>query len=198
MDIQEIFIKLANYDISCRTYEGHFLISVRYDQDWAVIEPSDTRVQCKAHAGGYVYCAPIADGGLDAIFESIQETIEYNETAIKKHALFQKKVEELSKIFVDNDIEYLEHLEFVYKSPKKKTSRKSKTANKDDKPIEETVADAEEKVEENPTEADTTTVDREEEKIEDVPLRPVPSSFGEVDEDGYDPIENIQTEEKED
>lgn len=144
MMIEEIFTKLADYDINCRTYEGHFLVTLKFDDNWTVFEPMDERVQCRAYHDRYIYCAPVADGGLDAIFKAIQDTVNYNEDAERKMELFQQKTEELSRIFIDNPYEKLKDITFTFqKKPKK---RRSQTATEAIQTV------VEEKVEEIPKE----------------------------------------------
>lgn len=150
---EEMFIKLADYDVTCRTYEGHFLVTLAFDPNWVVLEPEDQRVQCRAHNGRYVYCAPVADGGLDAIFKAVQETVSYNEDAARKMELFQQKTEELSKIFIENDYEKLKDLTFTFVRRKKARAPKvEKEENKVEAVVEgKTDEDKEEEAIEQPT-----------------------------------------------
>lgn len=141
MMMEEMFTKLAAYDINCRTYEGHFLVTLKFDDNWTVFEPTDERVQCRLYHDRYIYCAPVLDGGLDAIFKAIQDTVNYNEDAERKMELFQRKTEELSRIFIDNPYEKLKDITFTFqKKPKKKRLQTAPDAAQ---------TDADEKVEEN-------------------------------------------------
>lgn len=158
MMFEEMFIKLADYDVNCRTYEGHFLITLAFDPNWVVLEPEDQRVQCRAHNGRYVYCAPVADGGLDAIFKAVQETINYNEDAARKMELFQQKTEELSKIFIENDYEKLKDLTFTF--AKRKKARVPK-AEKEETRVEAVTEEKTDEVKEEVPEQQSTVAESE-------------------------------------
>lgn len=145
----KMFISLSEYNIGLQTYEGNFIVSLKYPDGWAVIEPSSDDIKFMRDAetqGIYYYIVPTADGenGLNGVFSVINETVMYNKELQEKVDLLNKKIAELSDIFVNNPMSKLRKLEFVFK-PQKKNSAK-KTGEKKQKPnkVTENVVEPEE------------------------------------------------------
>ena len=41
----KMFISLSEYNIGLQTYEGNFIVSLKYPDGWAVIEPSSDNIK---------------------------------------------------------------------------------------------------------------------------------------------------------
>ena len=141
----KMFIALSEYNIGLQTYEGNFVVSLKYPDGWAVIEPSEENIRFMRDGeqkGVYYYIVPTSDGenGLNGVFRVVNETVMYNKELQEKVELLNAKIKELQDIFVENPISKLRKLEFVFKPQKKKAAKKTKA----EKPTEEVVEEPEE------------------------------------------------------
>lgn len=137
----KMFIALSEYNIGLQTYEGNFVVSLRYPDGWAVIEPSDESIKFMRdgeQTGVYYYIVPTSDGenGLNGIFSVVKETVMYNKELQEKVELLNSKIKELQDIFVNNSISKLRTLEFVFKPQRKKTGKTQKAKTKSEEVIE--------------------------------------------------------------
>jgi hypothetical protein len=142
------FVSLSEYNIGLQTYQGNFVISLKYPDNWAVIEPTDKNIQFmrdEETAGVYYYVVSV-DGGdekLNGVFDAIDETIMYNMELQEKVELLNQKITELRDLFVEYPISKLRNLEFTFKRQKKKVAKKTQS--------EETKTDCEPSQEVNDT-----------------------------------------------
>ena len=130
----KMFIALSEYNIGLQTYEGNFVVSLKYPDGWAVIEPSEKNIRFMRDGeqkGVYYYIVPTTDGenGLNGVFRVINETVMYNKELQEKVELLNAKIKELQDIFVENPISELKKLEFVFKGKKKKTAKSRPNAS---------------------------------------------------------------------
>lgn len=137
----KMFISLSEYNIGLQTYEGNFVVSLRYPDGWSVIEPSDKNIRFMRDAdkkGVYYYVVPTSDGedGLSGVFKVINETVLYNKELQEKVELLNEKINELHDIFVNNPISELRKLEFVIKGKKKKNPKKTKAEKEPEEVVE--------------------------------------------------------------
>lgn len=123
MNLQDIMVKLAEYSVGCRIMDGYFLINITYDNNWNVIPPENEKIEFAQKNGISYYMAMINDVSFEEVFNSIQETIDYNIDLQKKVNLFKAKVDELQELFAKEDLETLRTITFEY-TPKKKEKRK--------------------------------------------------------------------------
>lgn len=138
MRLEEIMLKLSKFGVVCRTIENAFVVTLKFDKDWTVIEPEDKRVQCKLKNGTYYYAADISDGGSDAVFKAIDSTIAYNESIAKRKELLDIKVKELCRMFAEHeDLEELETLKFVFDKRKRKKNKQQATVSKENENTKE-------------------------------------------------------------
>lgn len=126
------FVSLSEYNIGFQTYKGNFVISLKYPDNWAVIEPTDKSIQFmrdEGTAGVYYYVVSIEGGEekLNCVFDAIEETIMYNKELQEKVELLNNKITELRDLFVEYPIDKLRNLEFTFKKQKKKASKKVKS-----------------------------------------------------------------------
>ena len=131
MDLQEKLISLSKYNIGFKTYNDKFLVSITYKPEWSVIKPMDNDVQFMRDndkKDSYYYIAPLDEKAehLQGIFNTIDETITYNEELEKKVELLQKKIEEMQQLFTDKPLEELLTMEFTFKGEKKKKKQTKK------------------------------------------------------------------------
>ena len=137
----KMFIALSEYNIGLQTYEGNFVVSLKYPDSWAVIEPSEKNIRFMRDGeqkGVYYYIVPTTDGenGLNGVFRVVNETVMYNKELQEKVELLNAKIKELQDIFVENPISELRKLEFVFKGKKKKTAKRSKVEKTSEEVVE--------------------------------------------------------------
>lgn len=124
------FVSLSEYNIGLQTYQGNFVISLKYPDNWAVIEPTDKSIQFMRdeEAVGVYYYVVSVEGGeekLNGVFDAIDETIMYNKELQEKVELLNQKITELRDLFVEYPIDKLRNLEFTFKKQKKKAAKKA-------------------------------------------------------------------------
>lgn len=125
MNIQDLMVKLSKYGVACRMVEDAFLITLKFDKDWVVIAPEDSRVQCKRRNDTYYYAAKLDNSGPEAVFKAIEATISYNESLSKRKKLLDVKIKELCKLFAEHeDLDELETLKFVLDKRRRKKHKK--------------------------------------------------------------------------
>lgn len=78
-----------------------------------------------------VYATELANG-FDKIFDAVEYTIRFNMEAQERLTLFNEKVEELKKLFVEESLERLKTLSFVLDKKKKGAQGKSKSTTAKD------------------------------------------------------------------
>lgn len=154
-DLQDIMVKLSKYGITCRTVEGAFVVTLKFDKDWTVIEPEDNRVQCRLKNGLFYYAAELNNGGSEAVFKAIDSTIAYNETLARRKELLEIKVKELCELFADHDIEELETVRFTFDRRKRK---KNKQTSSNVSVIEQQISEEDEKTDNTDISENTTEV----------------------------------------
>lgn len=136
MNLQDKLMSLSDYNIGFTMYDGNFLISITYKDTWSVIAPEDeaiTFMKDENKPNLFYYSTPLNDETqhLQHIFDTIDETIAYNQELEQKVELFKQKVEEMQMIFSERPIDELKTMEFAFKTkrrPTKKTTKK-KTSN---------------------------------------------------------------------
>lgn len=128
LNLQDKMIELSAYNVGCRIEGGYCLISVTFDDNWKVIPPENVNIECAERNNITYYCAPVNEVSFDEIFKSIYDTIDYNTDLEKKIILFREKVDELQKIFAEEDINVLKTITFKYK---KKRSKKNEVLEKE-------------------------------------------------------------------
>ena len=124
------FVSLSEYNIGLQTYQGNFVISLKYPDNWAVIEPTDKSIQFmrdEETVGVYYYVVSVEGGEekLNGVFDAIDETIMYNKELQEKVELLNQKITELRDLFVEYPIDKLRNLEFTFKKQKKKAAKKA-------------------------------------------------------------------------
>lgn len=131
MTFQERVMKLENYRPDITFKDGAFILKIRFNRSWRVIEPQDKERIAFAKdnntEGLYWYVAHIED--VDELFDLIDETIEVNQELERKRDLYKSKVDELKELFL-SDITYekLCTLEFTFAKQKKEKTQKRKKA----------------------------------------------------------------------
>ena len=155
MNLQERLIELSKYNITFNVANGNFVIRIRYDEKWDVIEPENKEVSFYRDENDsllYYYVAPISIN-IEEIFHAIDETIDYNIELEEKVVFFKQKMAELQEIFAKEPMEVLKTLEFKTKKKKEKVKKEKSLEKVDDKEettevIEEKSSESAEKVEE--------------------------------------------------
>lgn len=122
MTLNEQLIRLSSYKINFNIYEGTVIISLEYPKDWTVLEINSSDIQTTSENGRQFYWVPLQTD-VEKVFELIDETIEYNKDIEAKSELFKQKIDEMRKIFLEEDLHTLKTMEFKMKKkklPKKK------------------------------------------------------------------------------
>lgn len=132
MDLQEKLIELSEYGVSFNVANGNFVIRIKYDKHWTIIQPDgdDIAFYCDESSDSVYYYVASVTTNIEKLFHAIDETIEYNRELEKKVELFKKKMNELQEIFAQEPLETLNTLEFKIKKKKEK--------QKKEKPLKET------------------------------------------------------------
>ena len=128
MTLNEQLIRLSSYKINFNIYEGTVIISLEYPKDWTVLEINSSDIQTTSENGRQFYWVPL-QMDVEKVFELIDETIEYNKDIEAKSELFKQKIDEMRKIFLEEDLQTLRTMEFKIK--KKKLPKKKVTEEKE-------------------------------------------------------------------
>lgn len=128
MTLNEQLLRLSSYKINFNIYEGTVIISLEYPKDWTVLEINSSDIQTTSENGRQFYWVPL-QMDVEKVFELIDETIEYNKDIEAKSELFKQKIDEMRKIFLEEDLQTLRTMEFKMK--KKKLPKKKVTEEKE-------------------------------------------------------------------
>lgn len=128
MTLNEQLIRLSSYKINFNIYEGTVIISLEYPKDWTILEINSSDIQTTSENGRQFYWVPL-QMDVEKVFELIDETIEYNKDIEAKSELFKQKIDEMRKIFLEEDLQTLRTMEFKMK--KKKLPKKKVTEDKE-------------------------------------------------------------------
>lgn len=129
MTLNEQLIRLSSYKINFNIYEGTVIISLEYPKDWTVLQVNSNDIQTTSENGRQFYWVPLQTD-VEKVFELIDETIEYNKDIEAKSELFKQKIDEMRKIFLEEDLHTLKTMEFKMK--KKKLPKKRVMEGKED------------------------------------------------------------------
>lgn len=129
MTLNEQLIRLSSYKINFNIYEGTVIISLEYPKDWTILEINSSDIQTTSENGRQFYWVPL-QMDVEKVFELIDETIEYNKDIEAKSELFKQKIDEMRKIFLEEDLQTLRTMEFKMK--KKKLPKKKVMEGKED------------------------------------------------------------------
>lgn len=163
MTLNEQLIRLSSYKINFNIYEGTVIISLEYPKDWTVLQVNSNDIQTTSENGRQFYWVPLQTD-VEKVFELIDETIEYNKDIEAKSELFKQKIDEMRKIFLEEDLHTLKTMEFKMK--KKKLPKKKVMEGKEDNITEvDNVVDNKEKLSENKQEEVVTESVKEENMV---------------------------------
>ena len=138
MDLQEKLIELSEYGVSFNVASGNFVIKIKYNSNWTIIQPDGNEIAFYRDENDdsvYYYVASVTTS-IDKIFFAIDETIEYNRELELKVELFKEKMSELQEIFAQEPLDVLRTLEFKLKKKKEKT-KKEKVVKEKEKVVKE-------------------------------------------------------------
>ena len=134
MDLQEKLIELSKYGVSFNVASGNFVIKIKYNNDWTIIQPDSNEIAFYRDENDetvYYYVASVTTS-IDKIFFAIDETIEYNRELELKVEFFKKKMSELQEMFAQEPLEVLRTLEFKLKKKKEKTKKEKNAKEKEE------------------------------------------------------------------
>lgn len=128
MDFEKKLKDLNQYGISFEIKQGYYHVALTFNDAWNVLVPENENIYLEERNGVHHYIAPIEDIKIDDIFDSINETIEYNNDLEKKLQLFREKTAELQELFSTETYDKLETIKFVFenKETEKKTTKRTK------------------------------------------------------------------------
>lgn len=130
MDSLETYIKkLGPYFKSMERFNDAIIVRVVFPQTWKTYDNIDGTIKnakSEEHVGEYFYYGDSNEVSYGDIFSLVLDTVEKNESTLKKLDLLKAKVNQLKELFADPSVSYesLEKLEF--KMPKKKIGRQKK------------------------------------------------------------------------
>lgn len=139
MDLQEKLIELSEYGVSFNVASGNFVIKIKYNSNWTIIQPDGNEIAFYRDENDdsvYYYVASVTTS-IDKIFFAIDETIEYNRELELKVELFKEKMSELQEIFAQEPLDVLRTLEFKLKKKKKEKTKKEKVVKEKEKVVKE-------------------------------------------------------------
>lgn len=148
LNLQDKLIELSSYNVGCQINSGYALVNITYPTEWSVVPPSNELIEYDTQKGIYYYCAPMDKVPLEEVFDSINETIEYNIELKKKLDLFQEKVEILRQLFIDEDFETLSTIDFKIKKKRVKKDKLSENVKFEEENIENSVTVEKENIQE--------------------------------------------------
>lgn len=162
-------IALSEYQIAMETIvdsdKSTMVVSLKYPKNWKVIKPDETSDIKTFSDGGSTYYWVDDSVDISSILDLIDETIELNKDLEERVKLLQSKVEELKDIFMEEDLEKLKKIRFVFTAPrgrrsstKKTTTDKKKETNVNSKKDEKKV----DKKDESKTSVDATSIKTDE------------------------------------
>lgn len=121
--------KLGSYFKKMNIAEGIVFITVNFPNDWKInskiTEKYDVKVMNTEDNSGYYFASKI-ENGFTKIFDAVEETINFNEVAGIKRALFIEKIKELQDIFEEEPLEVLQSIEFKFKKKENNRGRRDK------------------------------------------------------------------------
>ena len=129
MNLQKKLIQLSEYKCSFKYVDSYFLVSVTYPESWSIMPSEDRSIEVAEENGVTFYAAPI-ETDIEVAFTLIDDTIAYNLDVEKKMNLLKYNINKLQELFGEKDLEDLETIEFVFKTPKDKTVQPKKTTKK--------------------------------------------------------------------
>lgn len=129
MDITKRIDKIKDYFVKFNIDEGAITVILKFPSKWTIPDMDFLKKQYNTAAGatpyGVVYATELTNG-FDKIFDAVEYTIRFNMEAQERLTLFNEKVEELKKLFVEESLERLKTLNFVLDKKKKGTQGKGK------------------------------------------------------------------------
>ena len=135
-------IALSEYQISMETIvdsdKSTMVVSLKYPKNWKVIKPDETSNIKTFSDGGSTYYWVEDSVDISSILDLIDDTIELNKDLEERVKLLQAKVEELKDIFMEEDLEKLKKIRFVFTSPRgrKPSTKKTTTTKKKEEKVD--------------------------------------------------------------
>ena len=158
LQLQNKLLEYSLYNVGFNIYDGQMVVHIIYPSSWTIIEPGNPAVTFARDTKNpqlYYYIASVTVN-IEEIFNSIENTVNFNKELEEKEQLLKQKVNELQELFVMEPIERLKTLQFVIPDTlpvKTKKSRKLKENGQ--------------KKEVNKTEVQEVSNDKQEQSIDD-------------------------------
>ena len=149
MTLKDRIEKLNTYFDSMNVSAENNIIYVRitFPKGWGISEVTEHNYNVRAvkdEIPGYFYFMGEMNVGFDNIFDAIEYNIRFNQEAQIKVNLLREKIEELKKIFEEEDINVLKTIEFKYKKKKETNKKKCATYTSDNQEINTNINSIEE------------------------------------------------------
>lgn len=131
LDIISRIKKLGEYfnSMSIEGENGIIYVRVNFPKGWGCSEVTEHNFNVTAvkdEIPGFFYFYTETDLGVERIFDAIEYNIKFNQDAQDKVNLLREKIEQLKKIFEEEDISVLKTLEFKYKKKKERVKKQDK------------------------------------------------------------------------
>jgi len=140
---QDRIKELQDYRPDIMYKDGAFIMKIRFNKNWRIIEPKDDTVAYSKDEqveNLHWFVSTIEDS--DKLFDLVDEIISINKEFEKKANLYKEKVKELQELFLsDTPYEKLKLVQFVIND--KETKPKGKKAKQKKQSADETVDMAE-------------------------------------------------------
>lgn len=135
--LQDRIQKINPYFKGIEISGGLIIVKVEFPHGWKAYPTQDEETikvaLSEQEANVWFYYSDCTKVDLEMVFDLIEETIEFNESLIRKVELLKTKVEELKLIFNDEPLSRLETLYFAF-TEKPVTKKKSRKTTKKVKP----------------------------------------------------------------
>ena len=137
MFLEEHIKELSEYNLSLETYNGNFIVSLKYKNGWTVKKPeNESIVFSYDNDNGVCYYAVPITSDIECVFKAINETIQRNKEMEEKVALYKEKREEMKELFRTKPLSELKKMEFTFPTPKKEKSKKQKEQQKEEQQVQ--------------------------------------------------------------
>lgn len=135
-NIQESINEIQKYFKGIEIKENLMLLRVEFPERWKAYPSNDGKIKVaksETLINEWYYYGEKEEVTIDDMMLLLQKTIEINESVFKKIKLLQEKIEELKKLFQDEDYDRLKTLKFALS----KKGTKKKEVKKDDSSVDE-------------------------------------------------------------
>lgn len=133
MQLNDRINKIKAYFKGFNIVQETTFVLVKFPETWKAFDETYINDKFKVYTGNKeegMYFVTETVNGNECLFDAIDYVINVNRSIEEKQILLQKKAEELTNLFVNESLERLKTLEFVFKEDKQTTKRKATNIDK--------------------------------------------------------------------